>query len=152
MQIFQDLEDAVMNALEPLKISRIIKSLNLYDGQLEGSYDELMNLAGQFPAVYVTTEEMQCVVENKLNFGTPSLTIFVGDNALRGDDATRTTAYKTGLYPAMQQIFETIKKQKILTVPGDWQKLRLHAVKPVVRIPKINFWVYAMNYKMKGII
>jgi len=148
MQIFGEIEDAAIEVLKPLKESKVIKTLDFYDGQLD--QEELAAITLQFPAVYAVCGDLKNQEINRVNESKIGLSFIVGDSNLRGKDATRGDYTSAGIYDILQSIFELIHNTKLL--PAQWTPFTLRAVQKIVNSRQHRLWVYGMNYESKGIL
>jgi len=107
------LEDAILAALEPLKVSHGVKTLDSYDLRLEDP-EAWKKLAIRFPAIfvlYVATEDedlgQRQMEANRFQLG-------LADNSLRKGEARRGGAQVGGAYGLIQGVQDVLAGKILL--------------------------------------
>lgn len=147
MEIFRTLENACVNALQPLKDSKKIRTLEPYVGQLSAGTASEITL--RFPAIYIICSGLKNKKVNLINESKLALSIIIGDSNLRGKTAVRGDKGSSGIYAIEEEIFQIIEDQKLL--PG-WTPLELTGAGELESAPEKHIWLYSMSYQTGGIL
>ena len=146
MHEFQQLEDAVIAALEPLK-AQGLKTLAPYSGELEA--EDIIGLTRLFPCVYVLAGGMSVSGEGNNSRVQIELTAFVGDRNVRGPAAAaREGTTGLGVYGVLEAARECLHGRKML--PG-WLPMMLGEEAPLVYAPKQGVCIYTATYKTRNL-
>lgn len=138
MQIFKDLEDAVLARLSDIPV----RTKELYSGQM--STKEIADLTINFPCVYILTQGMEYTVGNRTDTAKIKIDVLTGDRNLRGSRKnTSGDVSSLGVYAIMQMVFERLH---------NWQgnammtPLRLIRVEPAYE-ESLNICIYNQTFE-----
>lgn len=146
MDIIATLEDEVIDALASLQQAGIIKTLDIYEGQLDVEEAEL--ITPTFPCAYVIAGDMDIETKNKLETYDLEIDVLVGDRTLRGAGQARQARKAVrGLYSIRQAIKDKLHLQKILT---DFMPPLAIRVGLIGYIPKKSVAIGYIRFKTKG--
>ena len=146
MHEFEQLENAVIIALEPLKNAGL-KTLETYSGQLD--VDDIETVTFQFPCVYAVIPGLSLIDANRYDKYRMGLTLIIGDRNVRGSAAAaRGDASSPGVYYLLQAARNKLHKQKILS---GWAPLMLKSEDSLVYAPKANICLYAAIYETRTV-
>lgn len=139
-----DIEDAILEALQPLLEAKTVKTLESYAGQLDT--EDVSRITYAFPALYVAWSE------SKLDQGAfPDavegvVTILVCDGNLRGTNAARRGAPdSSGVFALLKAVRALLHRQSVLT---DWGDPVWTGEHPVGIDDRKGIAVYAQTYKI----
>ena len=142
MHEFQQLEDAVIAALEPLK-AQGLKTLAPYSGELEA--EDIISITRLFPCVYVLSGGMKANAEGRNTRAEMEITAFVGDRNVRGSAAAaREGTTGIGVYGMLEAVRKQLHGKNVL--PG-WLPMMLDEEAPLVYAPKQGVCIYTATYK-----
>lgn len=146
MHEFEQIEDAVLTALEPLKSSGV-QTIEPYSGQLD--VEELEEITIRFPCIYVIAGPLKSTVKNKLDESVVSLTLIAGDRNLRGSAAvTRGDTTSPGVYQILKESRVAIHRQRMIT---GWTPLFLKSEDVLAYAPASGICIYAAAYEMRAL-
>lgn len=146
MEIFEAIEDAVIDELAALKTSLGVREVEAYSGQLAAG--ELTEIAYRLPAVYAAVGGLSATPRNTRNGGEITVGVLVGARGLRGSsEAARGNAGATGAYDIMQAVYAALQWQPLI---GDAQgDLRLVRAEPVAQDANAGVWIWSMEFTMQ---
>ena len=146
MHEFEQLENAVITALEPLKNAGL-KTLETYSGQLD--VDDIEAVTFQFPCVYVVVPGLSLIDVNRYDKYHIGLTLIIGDRNVRGSAAAaRGDASSPGVYYLLKAVRNKLHKKKILS---GWTSLMLKSEESLVYAPKATICLYAAAYETRTV-
>lgn len=146
MHDFEEIEDAVIAALDPLR-SIGLRTLDTYSGELE--VEELEEMTHQFPCVYVIANGLSLKPGNRYDKYEAGVTVIVGDRNLRGSKAAaRGDASSPGVYALLLAARGELHNKKLLAA---WAPLVLTDEAPLVYSPKQNICLYTAEYRTKAV-
>jgi len=146
MHEFEQLENAVIAALEPLKDAGL-KTLETYSGQL--NVDDIEAVTFQFPCVYVVVPDLSLIDVNRYDKYRMELTLIIGDRNVRGSAAAaRGDASSPGVYSLLKATRSKLHRIKILT---GWTPLTLKSEYSLVYAPDANICLYAAMYETRTV-
>jgi len=148
MHEFEELEQIVLDTLEPLK-DQGVKTLELYAGQAEAEdIEELAKMTFLFPCVYVVATGLALTWKSRNDEEDIGIMLLLGDRNLRGTEAAR-LGDKTsmGVYEILEATETLLHRQKIH--PSGVMRLRSAA--PLYLAPKKGLCFYAARYEFKTI-
>ena len=146
MHEFQQLEDAVIAALEPLKMQGL-KTLAPYSGELEA--EDIISITRLFPCVYVLAGGMRVSGEGNNSIAQIELTALVGDRNVRGSAAAaRKGATGIGVYGMLEAARGCLHGKQML--PG-WLPMMIEEESPLVYVPKQGVCIYTAIYKTRSL-
>jgi phage gp37-like protein len=146
MHEFEQLEDAVITALEPLK-TQGLRMLEAYAGQVE--VDDLEEMITLFPCIYVMITGLSSKANNKSDVVEMGVSLIVGDRNLRGSGAAaRGDATSPGIYDLLSAARDALHRKHLLT---GWPPLMLASEAPIIYAPKQSICLYEAVYEMKTI-
>jgi phage gp37-like protein len=100
--LIEQIEDAIIATLEPLKASLGVREIKSYQGELEE--DDLKKMAGKFPAIYVVYGGSGYTAHGARKLEKPGFELFVCDKSLRGEEeARRGGAGNPGTYRMLRE-------------------------------------------------
>jgi len=98
----EQIEDAVIAALAPLKDAIGVREIKSYQGELEEA--DLRKTVKNFPAIYVIYGGSEYTAHGARKIESPGLTLFVADRTLRGEEeARRGGANNPGTYRMLRE-------------------------------------------------
>jgi len=104
MYTIQQIEDAIVNELQPLKASLGVRVIKSYQGELE-SEEDINRLVRLFPAIYVVYGGSQYTEHGARKIEKMSYVLFVCDKSLRAEEeARRGGAKNPGTYAMLNAI------------------------------------------------
>jgi len=146
MHEFEQTEDAVLAALEPLKSSGV-RTIEPYSGQLD--VEELEEVTIRFPCIYVIAGPIKSTIKNKLDESVISLTLIVGDRNLRGSaSVTRGDTTSPGVYNILKDARGIIHRQRMI---NGWTPLFLKSEDVLAYAPASGICIYAATYEMRAL-
>jgi phage gp37-like protein len=146
MHEFEQLEDTVITALEPLK-AQGLRTLETYTGQVE--VDELEEITVRFPCIYVMVADLKLNVKNRSDIIEMGVRLIVGDRNLRGSGAAaRGDATSPGVYDLLKAARDALHRKHLL---NGWTPLILASEAPIIYAPKLSICLYEATYEMKTI-
>lgn len=146
MHEFEQLEDVVIAALEPLK-GEGLKTLETYSGQLD--VDDIEAVTFQFPCVYVVVPRLTLLDANRYDKYNIDLTLIVGDRNVRGNvAAVRGDASSPGVYALLAAIRGKLHRKKMIK---GWAPLTLTNESSLVYAPAASICLYTSEYKTKTV-
>ncbi len=102
MYTIEQIEDAIIAALAPLKVSLGIREIKSYQGELEEA--DLKKMAGNFPAIYVVYGSSGYVAHGARKQEKMGFELFVCDKTLRVEaEARRGGAKNPGTYRMLRE-------------------------------------------------
>jgi len=148
MHEFEELEQIVLDTLEPLK-DQGVKTLELYAGQAEAEdIEELAKMMHLFPCVYVVATGLALTWKSRDDEEDIGIMLLVGDRNLRGTEAARLgDSTSLGVYEILERTENLLHRQKIH--PSGVMRLRSAA--PLYLAPKKGLCFYAARYEFKTI-
>ena len=148
MHEFEELEQIVLETLEPLK-DQGVKTLELYAGQAEAEdIEELAKMTFLFPCVYVVATGLALTWKSRNDEEDIGIMLLVGDRNLRGTEAARLgDSTGMGVYEILEATEALLHRQKIH--PSGVMRLRSAA--PLYLAPKKGLCFYAAKYEFKTI-
>jgi len=148
MHEFEDLEQIVLDTLEPLK-DQGLKTLDLYAGQAEADdIKELARLTKLFPCVYVVATGLALTWKDRYDEEDIGIMLLIGDRNLRGTEAARLgDSTSMGVYEILEATEALLHRKKIH--PSGAMFLRSAA--PLYLAPKKGLCFYAARYEFKTI-
>jgi hypothetical protein len=148
MHEFEELEQIVLDVLDPLK-AQGLKTLELYAGQAEaGDIDELARMTVFFPCVYVVATGLTLTWKSRHDDEDIGIMLIIGDRHLRGTGEARLgDANALGVYALLEMTEEKLHRQKI----HESGHLRLASAAPIYLAPKKGLCFYAARYEFKTI-
>lgn len=103
----EQIEDAIIAALAPLKVSLGIREIKSYQGELEE--EDLKKMAGKFPAIYVVYGGSGYGAHGARKQEKMGLELFVCDKSLRSEEeARRGGAANPGTYKMLRECRDLI--------------------------------------------
>ena len=112
MYTIEQIEDAIIAALAPLKVSLGIREIKSYQGELEEA--DLKKMTGNFPAIYVVYGGSGYVGRGARKQETLGLELFVCDKSLRGEEeARRGGAKNPGTYRMLRECRALVTGQNL---------------------------------------
>lgn len=109
---FEQWEDAVIGALEPLRDSGL-KTLEPYADQLNA--EEVAQVTVRFPAIYVTAGNLRITERNRYDSKVLGITLIVCDKNVRGSmAATRGDVSSPGVFELLRLSRAALHRTKIL--------------------------------------
>lgn len=146
MHEFEQLEDAALDALTPLR-SRGLRTLEPYAGDLE--VEELEEITLRFPCIYVIASGLGVGWDNRLDKYSMDLTLMVGDRHVRGAAAAaRGDAASPGVYELLAGARDLLHNQKILE---GWTPAQVQHEGPLVYAPKKFICIYIATYRLRAV-
>lgn len=146
MHEFEQIEDAVLAALEPLKSSGV-RTIEPYSGQMD--VDELEEVTMRFPCIYVIAGPLKSTIKNKLDESTISITLIVGDRNLRGSaSVTRGDTTSPGVYKILEDARGVIHRQRMI---NGWTPAFLKSEDMLAYAPASGICIYAAGYAMRAL-
>lgn len=139
MQIFKDLEDAVLTRLSDIPI----KTKDIYSGQL--SVKDISEITINFPCIYLMTQGLDYTLGNRADTAKIKIDTIVGDRNLRGARKTVSGDISSlGVYAIMQMIFERLHSWRgnAMMTP-----LKLLKVEPLAYEESLNICIYNMTFE-----
>lgn len=146
MHEFQILEDAVISALEPLKTSLGLRTIEADPEQVLGR-ENLSQYAPRFPAVFVGADQMTLSLRNRYDEARVKVSLVVGDRNVRGTArAARGDSQGPGAYGVLEAVRGLLHRKKIS--PG-WGELYLKQEIKIALDPKSGVCLFGANYETK---
>jgi phage gp37-like protein len=146
MHEFQAIEDAVIEALEPLKLEGV-ETIEPYGGQLD-QQNELELMAAQmdlFPCVYCMAGGLESAQVNLADEIGSTVVLVIADRNQRGADyAARGDSASPGVYKLLERIKLLLNRQSV--IPG-WKPLVREREYPVIYKPAEGLCVYMAVYR-----
>ena len=140
MHEFEQLEDAVIAALAPLKTEGL-NDPDVYVGQFE--VEDFKSMLPLFPCIYVIAGEMN-VPESDTNRIKLGVLLLTGDQNRRSARAVvRGDATKQGVYHWLDRSHDLLHQKKL--VPN-WRSLRLSYERPLIYLPKEKICLFESLY------
>lgn len=148
MHEFEELEQVVLDALEPLK-DRGVRTLELYAGQAEAEdIKELAKMTLLFPCVYVIATGLALVNKDRYDEEDIGVMLIIGDRNLRGTEAARLgDATSGGVYEILELTESLLHRQKIHSAGT----ILLRSAAPLYLAPKKGLCFYVARYEFKTI-
>jgi len=148
MHEFEELEQIVLDTLEPLK-AQGVKTLDLYAGQAEADdIEELARMTLLFPCVYVVATGLALTRKDRYDEEDIGIMLLVGARNLRGTDAARLgDSTSLGVYDILEGTEVLLHRQKIHPSGA----LFLRSAAPLYLAPKKGLCFYAARYEFKTI-
>lgn len=145
MHEFQAIEDAVIEALEPLKLEGV-RTIEAYGGQLDSA--EINAMADQmdlFPSVYCMAGGLESAQVNLADEIGSTVVLVIADRNQRGADyAVRGDSASPGVYKLLERIKALLNRQSV--IPG-WKPLVREREYPVIYKPSEGLCVYMAVYR-----
>ena len=146
MHDFEEIEDAVIAALNPL-LSGGLRTLATYSGELE--VEELEEITFQFPCIYVIANGLTLGWANRYDKYEMGVTLIVGDRNVRGSAAAaRGDASSPGVYELLLAARGKLHNKKL--VPA-WAPLVVIDEAPLVYAPEKSICLYTAEYRTKAV-
>ncbi|MHB1059818.1 MAG: phage protein Gp37 [Rhodanobacter sp.] len=102
MYTIEQIEDAIIAVLAPLKASLWVREIKSYQGELEEA--DLKKMAGKFPAIYVVYGSSGYVAHGARKQEKMGFELFVCDKSLRGEEeARRGSGANPGTYRMLRE-------------------------------------------------
>jgi phage gp37-like protein len=148
MHEFEELEQIILDTLEPLK-AQGIKTLDLYAGQAEAEdIEELARMIRLFPCVYVIATGLVLVHKDRYDEEDIGVMLIIGDKNLRGTEAARLgDSTSMGVYDILEKTEGLLHRQKIHSSGT----MLLRSAAPMYLAPKKGLCFYAARYEFKTI-
>jgi len=148
MHEFEELEQIVLDTLEPLK-NQGVKTLELYAGQAEaGDIEELAGMTLLFPCVYVVATGLALVHKDRYDEEDIGIMLLIGDRNLRGTEAARLgDSTSLGVYEILEASEALLHRRKIHSSGV----MLLRSAAPLYLAPKKGLCFYAARYEFKTI-
>ena len=150
MHEFEELEQVVLDVLEPLK-SEGVKTLELYAGQVNVSAQGMKDLAKitiKFPCVYVLATGLALNNKDRYDEENIGIMVIVGDRNLRRAEAARLgDSTSVGVYKILDLTEKRLHRQKIHSAGT----MLLRTAAPLYLAPKKGLCFYAARYEFKTI-
>ncbi len=108
-----EIEDAILDALEPLKVSHKVRTLDSYDQRLEDP-EQWKKLAIQFPAIFVLYVETDTKDHGQRQMDTHKFQLGLADRSLRTGQARRGGAQVGGAYGLIQGVKDSLAGKILL--------------------------------------
>lgn len=151
MNVFSAIEDAVLEALQPMKDSGAIKTLAVYSGQLNA--DTLDDITYSFPCVYCVVGNMAVVPKNQLEEATCDVQLIVGTFALRANETADRIESELSKVRGLYVLIENIRYYLSgLRFYNNWTHLRLNSVAQEVYNPELAICLYSLKYTARGFL
>lgn len=145
MHEFQEIEDAVIKALEPLKLEGV-RTIDAYGGQLD-TEAELAILAASmdlFPCIYCMAGALESESINLADEIGATVVLVIGDRNQRGADfAARGDPASPGVYGLLEMARRIMHRKAV--IPG-WKPLSRSREYPVIYKPSEGLCVYMAVY------
>lgn len=110
--LIEQIEDAVIAALEPLKAALGVKEIKSYQGELEEA--DIKKMSGKFPAIYVVYGGSGYTAHGMRKQEKMGLELFVCDKSLRAEEeARRGGAKNPGTYRMLRECRQLIAGQNL---------------------------------------
>jgi len=104
----EQIEDAIINELQPIKADLGVRAIKSYQGELE-SEDDINRLVRLFPAIYVVYGGSEYAEHGARKIEKMSYILFVCDKSLRADEeARRGGAKNPGTYAMLNAIRDSL--------------------------------------------
>lgn len=146
MHEFEQIEDAVLAALEPLKSSGV-RTVEPYSGQLD--VEEIEEVTIRFPCIYAIAGPIKSTIKNKLDESTISLSLIVGDRNLRGSaSVTRGDTTSPGVYQILEDARGVLHRQRMI---NGWTPLFLKSEDVLAYAPASGICIYAATYETRAL-
>ena len=148
MHEFEELEQIVLDTLEPLK-NQGLKTLDLYAGQAEADdIEELAKMTLLFPCVYVVATGLALVHKDRYDEEDIGIMLLIGDRNLRGTEAARLgDSTSLGVYEILERTEALLHRQKIHSSGV----MLLRSAAALYLAPKKGLCFYAARYEFKTI-
>ena len=149
MHEFEELEQAAITALEPLKANGL-KTLEVYSGQAEADdVEDLARMTANFPCIYVVATGLVLAAKNRFDEEDVGLMLICGDKNLRGMDAARRgDSQSPGVYDLLSGSRDLLHRKVI--APG-WSAVHLEKTTPLFLAPKKGICIYAAHYRFRAV-
>ena len=145
MHEFEELEDAVLTALETMSAVSV-RTIEAYAGQLE--VDDLTRITARFPCVYVIADGLRVVRKNSIDECVMSLMLLIGDKNYRSNSASaRGCGTAPGVYAILEAVRGVLHRQKLLI---GWSPAYLTGEEPKVYEPKKGLCLYTAIYEIQA--
>jgi phage gp37-like protein len=142
---FEQLEDAALAALAPLKTAVGIRTIEPYAGQLE--VDDIHRITIRFPCVYVIADGMKVSRRNNAEECVMSLMLLIGDKNYRSNQAAaRGDASTPGVYEILKAARDVLHRKKLLPL---WVPAVLISEEPQVYQPVNGLCLYTAVYEVR---
>ncbi|MBW2598541.1 MAG: DUF1834 family protein [Deltaproteobacteria bacterium] len=146
MHEFEQLEDAVILALEPLQAGGL-KTLETYSGQLD--VEDIEAVTFQFPCIYVVVPDLSLIDVNRYDKYQMELMLIVGDRNVRGSAAAaRGDVSSPGIYALLEAARARLHRQQIL---NGWARLTLKSEGSLVYAPEASICLYTAAYETRTV-
>lgn len=146
MHEFQEIENAVLAALEPLKLEGI-RTIEPYGGQLD-SQNEIELMAAQmdvFPFIYCMAGGLESAQVNLADEIGSTVVLVIADRNQRGADyAVRGDSSSPGVYRILERVKQLLNRQMVIT---GWKPLVREREYPVIYKPAEGLCVYMAVYR-----
>jgi phage gp37-like protein len=148
MHEFEELEQIVLDTLEPIK-AQGVKTLELYAGQAEANdIEELARMTLLFPCVYVVATGLALTWKDRYDEEDIGTMLIVGARNLRGTGAARLgDSTSLGVYEILEATEALLHRQKIHSSGV----MLLRSAAPLYLAPKKGLCFYAARYEFKTI-
>lgn len=139
---YTNIEQYILTELDPLKTTHGVKTLEIYSGQLENEFSEIISL---FPAVYVVCSNADFEPKNMMDITNATIEIMCCDRDIRLTGEARQGAH--GLVLGVRELLNrnNLSKTGVLFIKRE----RLIFWHPINRIAVMgaNYEFKTMNYK-----
>lgn len=143
---FEQLEDAALAALAPLKTALGVRSLEPYAGQLEA--DKIHIVTTRFPCVYVIADGLKTIRRNDTEECCLTLSLLLGDKNYRSNrSAARGDTSAPGVYRMLKAVRDALHRKKLLS---GWSPAVLTSEKPQVYQPGNGLCLYTAEYEVRA--
>ncbi|MBU2548348.1 MAG: DUF1834 family protein [Proteobacteria bacterium] len=145
----ETLEDAVIAALEPLKASLGVKTIEADPEQLLDE-DSPQRLSMRFPAIFVGAERIRLEWRNQYDLAGLELTVVIGGRNARGTSrAARGDSQGPGVFDILEAVRGLLHRQSISGLLGE---MHCTAEEKIGSSPKEGVCLWAASYQTKAAI
>lgn len=108
----EQIENAIIDALEPLRSTRNVLAIKTYQGELEA--DDLKKITGRIPAVFVVYGGSSYTPHGGRKIEKARFFVFVADRSLRSEDESRRgSATNPGTYTLLNDVRDLLTGQQL---------------------------------------
>lgn len=144
MHEFEAIEDGVLSALQPLKSSGTVRTLEPYAGQL--GEPDLRVMATRFPCLYVIAQGLEVSWSGAMSEQHVTVSLLVAAKNLRGPQAAARGDSTPGAYDVLEAARAALHRK---TVVSGWSVMRTVREAPVVYAPETGICVYEATYEIR---
>ena len=143
---FEQIEDAAISALGPLRASGIVRTLDPYAGQLER--DSLAKITMRFPCLYVIADGLSVIQRNTTDECSINFLVIAGDKSYRsGSAVVRGSSGSCGVYEILMQARKQLHRKKLL---AGFPPAVLIKEETGIYNPSAGVCLYTAHYSIKG--